>query len=310
MSFASSSTGSRDRTGESRRALAFSTRHTAVAVICFAAIIGITMFAVHPVYAAISLAGALLFSFVARGLTPTLAGLRWELPLAALVALVNPLFSASGSTLIVRWGPVSIHLESLAFGATMGVLMVAVIVWFEDAAAVLTQDRLLSLCGRHARTIPLVTSIAAQLAGQLVARSRTVRAVSAACTAAGGGSDDGGGHDERAGLVRTTTMLLDWSLAESLGRSDAMRARGWESGHVRTSYRLERFRGSDAVCAGALSALFALSATLAWVACSRWGFFPTMPRLSFWWGYVPFALLVLVPAAEELACRHAERSLP
>jgi energy-coupling factor transport system permease protein len=295
--------------GESRHALAFSTRHTAVAVVCFAAIIGISMFAVHPVYATISLAGALLFSSVARGRTATMAGLRWELPLVALVALVNPLFSASGSTLIARWGPVRIYLESFAFGATMGVLMVAVIVWFEDAAAVLTQDRLLSLCSGHARTLPLMMSIAAQLVPQLIARSRAVGAVSAACTAAGGGSGDGDERDERAGLIRTSTMLLDWSLGESLARSDAMRARGWESGHVRTSYRLERFRGSDAVCAGALVALFALSAYLAWVACSRWSFFPAMPRLGFWWGYVPFALLALVPTLEELACRWAERSL-
>jgi energy-coupling factor transport system permease protein len=155
-------------------------------------------------------------------------------------------------------------------------------------------------------------SITAQLVPQLMARSKAVRAVGAACTAAQGGATGkhGDGRDaEHATLIHTSTLLLSWSLEDSLERSDAMRARGWESGRARTSYRIERFKSSDAICVFALVALSILSAFLAWVACSQWHFYPTMPHLVAWWGYVPFALLTIVPSGEELAGHIAERRL-
>ena len=127
------------------RHIAFDACHACVPAALFAAILLLTMFAVQPVLVALSLTGALAFSALARGPRATLLGLRWQLPMLALVCLANPLFSASGSTLLVRFGPVCVYAESLAYGAVMGALMVSVVVWFEDAAAVLTQDRLLSL---------------------------------------------------------------------------------------------------------------------------------------------------------------------
>ena len=125
--------------------IAFDSCHACVPAVLFTAILLLTMFAVQPVLVAISLTGALAFSALARGPRATLLGLRWQLPMLALVCLANPLFSASGSKLLMRLGPVCVYAESLAYGAVMGALMVAVVVWFEGAAAVLTQDRLLSL---------------------------------------------------------------------------------------------------------------------------------------------------------------------
>lgn len=347
-----------------RRAEAFSTCHASVPAACFAVIVAASMFAVHPVLVGISLAGALAFSLLARGVRPTLMGLRWQLPMLALVCLLNPLFSASGSTLVCKLGPRSIYLESLAFGACMGALMAASVLWLEGAAAVLTQDRLLSLAGRRARSLPLVVSMAAQLVPQLLERARTVQMVDAACTAArasgdesagqrisagcaeiadlrvaGSGGDavgripsaedagggtaphtclEGGRASCRAwprgkgaplrriyglGLVRTSGVLLGWALEDSLVRADAMRARGWESGCARTSYRPDRFTSADMARVLVIAALALVAALLAWVACSQWRFYPTMPRLVAWWGYLPFAALCALPSFAELAGR-------
>ena len=55
---------------------------------------------------------------------------------------------------------------------------------------------------------------------------------------------------------------------------------------------------------GALSVLLLLAnALLASVACGQWHFYPALPRLVAWWGYVPYAALVLLPAALELVGR-------
>lgn len=280
---------------------AFSTSHAIVPAACFAGTIALSMLSVEPVLVGISLAGALALSALVRGWRATLRGLRWQLPMLALVCLVNPLFSASGSTLVCKLGPRSVYLESLAFGATMGALMVAVVVWFECAAAVLDQDRLLSLMGRRARSVPLVVSMAAQLVPQLLGRARLVRASVDACTAAGPRPP------VRETLVRTSTLLLGWALEDSVERADAMRARGWESGCPRTSYRPDRVGARDLAALVALAALLVACAACAWQACSRWRFYPKMPDLGPSWPYLPFALLAFLPAALELLARLHER---
>ncbi|MDO4429341.1 MAG: energy-coupling factor transporter transmembrane protein EcfT [Atopobiaceae bacterium] len=283
------------------RARAFDAVHAAVPATLFAGVVALAMLAVQPALTAVLLAGALLFSLLARGAAATARGLAWQLPLLALVCLLNPLFSASGSTLLFKLGPRSVYLESLAYGATMGGLMVAVVLWLEGAAAVLTQDRLLALVPRRARALPLVAGMVAQLVPQLLRRSRGVRASLASCTAAG---PRPGARDA---LTRTSSLLLSWSLEESLERADSMRARGWESGRPRTAYRPERLRPRDVAALAGIAALLIVTATCAWAVCAQWRFYPRMSGFGPWWACVPCALLALLPAAAELAARLRER---
>ena len=288
--------------GRTIRHIAFDACHACVPAALFASILLLTMFSVQPVLVALSLTGALAFSALARGPRATLLGLRWQLPMLALVCLANPLFSASGSTLLMRLGPVCVYAESLAYGAVMGALMVAVVVWFEDAAAVLTQDRLLSL-GRGSSSVALVVSMASQLTPQLLRRSRGVEASLSACSAAGPRP----GLRER--LTRESGQLMTWALEDSLERADAMRARGWESGVRRTSYRADILRESDAAKTCGVVVLALLCAFLAAVACGQWSFYPVMPALVCWWGYAPYAALMLLPAAAAVAERIRWRGL-
>lgn len=281
--------------------LAFSTCHALVPAVCFAGILAVTMCAVHPVATGISLMGALAFSVTARGSAATARGLRWQLPLLVLVCLANPFFSASGSTVLWKLGPTSVYLESLAFGANMGALMVAVVLWFEGAAAVLTQDRLLGLAGGRMRSLPLVASMASQLLPQLIGRGHAVHEVRVACTAAGPAPA------RREGLTRASGVVLSWALEDSLERADAMRARGWESGLPRTSFAPDRFTSADAWAVAAIVLLAGTSGALMWVACSQWRFYPTMPRLVVWWGYFPFVLLCALPLFSAILGRARAR---
>lgn len=285
------------------RSHAFDAVHASVPAVLFAGVAVLTMLAVQPVLVAVSLAGALLFSLAVRGAAATARGLAWQLPMIALVCLVNPLFSASGSTLLIKLGPRSVYLESLAYGATMGALMVAVVLWFEGAAAVLTQDRLLALAPRRARALPLLAGMVSQLAPQLLRRSRDVRASLAACTAAGARPA------ARDALTRTSSLLLTWSLEESLERADSMRARGWESGRARTCYRPERLRRRDVALLVGIVVLLALAAASAWRLCAGWRFYPRMSAPGPLWAYAAPALLALLPAGAEVAARLRERGL-
>lgn len=290
---------------------AFDTAHPAVPTLYFVGTAVLMMFAVHPVYVGISLVAALAFSACCRGIRRTLAGLRWQLPLLALVCLANPLFSASGSTLLGYLGPMAIYVEALAFGACMGALMVSVLLWLECASRVITQDKMLAVGGRALPTVSLMVSMVAQLVPQLIRRGRMVSATASVCTAARGGNAalgsngdvDNGSSRRRARLYRHTrlsTVLMSWALEDSIDRSDAMRARGWGAMPHRTTYRTYRFKASDAIAIVGVAFLLALDTFLAWVACSQFHFYPTMPHLVLWWGYVPHMVLMALPTVLDL----------
>lgn len=283
------------RPAEDARALFLDTVHPAASAVLVCGVVLATMLVVQPVCVGLSLVGALACSLVVRGAAATLRGLRWQLPLLALVCLANPLFVGQGTTLLAQWGPVRVCAESLAYGATMGCLMVASVLWLECAARILTQDRLWDLSARSLPVTALVASMAAHLVPQLMRRSQTVRQTLAACTASGQTAPQG-----QAGRVAVSGVLLGWALEDSLERSDAMRARGWGAREMRTRYRRVRMGAGDVAALVVLVPLVALALALGLVAAGQWAFYPTMPHLVVWWGYVPYGLLMALPAVAEL----------
>lgn len=96
-------------------------------------------------------------------------------------------------------------------------------------------------------------------------------------------------------LARLTSVLMGWSMEDSLETADAMRARGWSSETRRTSYRRWRFGRADALALAVVLGLGVLCAALAWAAVSSYRFYPTMSALSLWWGYIPLAAFYALP---------------
>ena len=110
------------------------------------------------------------------------------------VAAVNPLFSAMGSTELFRIGLRAVYLESLAYGLCMGMLLVSVVLWFSNASHVLTSDKVMGLFGNVAPVIALMLSMAARLVPRFRAprqphfrRAGRVRARAPAHSARAGG---------------------------------------------------------------------------------------------------------------------------
>ena len=279
------------------RATAFQTSHPAVPALCMGGAMLVGMLVFQPVYTAVSLVGSVMFSLLVAGPRDFVKKLAWMLPMLALVCLANPIFSASGSTELLRIGPAVVYAESLAYGACMGALLVSTLLWFEAMAAVLTPDMVLSTAGRALPTVSLVVSMAMGLVPQLLRRVSGMRHTLRACTCAQEGRrGEWGMKGKLDEAARISTMLVSWSLEDSLERSDAMRARGWRAGTRRTSYRSHQLRDADKIALAVLALLLAASGLLGWVALGQWHFYPSMPRLVVWWGYVPYVLLSLLPA--------------
>lgn len=262
--------------------------------------LALTMAAVQPVLAVISLACALACAVCARGARDVGRSLLWQLPLVALVAVANPLFSASGSTVLFRVGFTSVYLESLCYGAVMGVVLVSVMVWFQAASRVLTSDKVMTVLGGRFPLVSLMVSMCLRLVPRFVDRGREIAAVHEACTSRGraeDGSAKASGRFSRvpAERARQMSVLMGWSMEDSLETADAMRARGWDRGVRRTRYRRWRLGTRDLAWTGILACLAVVAAAVAWAATSQFAFYPAMSELRPWWGYVAYAAFFLYP---------------
>lgn len=275
--------------------VAFGTRHPAVPAAFSAITLVLTMSSLQPVLVAISLCGGFAYSCCSRGPLATIASLRWQVPFVVVVALFNPLFSASGSTELFRLGSRAVYLESLCYGATMGGLFVASTLWFSAAARLVPYDKVLALFGRAAPTCALMVSQCMRLIPRFVRQGRIIWGVQESVTLPGAALGDVVRR-----RLRMSSVLMGWTMEDSLETADAMRARGWASSSRRTTYSLYRFLATDAACLIALAAFGALAAAAAWAATSQFRFYPTMSSLVAWWGYVPYALWMLAPTALQI----------
>ena len=200
---------------------AFAMSHPAVPALYMVLTLGLTMFSMQPVLIALSLAGGLAYGFATRGAARTLGALRWQLPVILIIALVNPLFSASGSTELFRIGMRAVYLESMVYGLCMGGLFVASVLWFEAAASMLEYDKVLALLGNAAPLIALMISMCMRLIPQFLRRGRTVLAVQDAIDVPGRAP-----ADPVRSRLRASSVLMGWGMEDSLERADAMRSRG------------------------------------------------------------------------------------
>lgn len=265
---------------------AFEFWHPVVPALYFVGTIALAMFGICPACVALSLAGGLAFSLATQGLRAALGKLRWQLPLLLLICLVNPLYSAMGSTLLGKVGPFRVYAESLAYGAVMGALLVSVLLWFEAAARVLGPDELMELGGGALPATTLAVSMVMRLIPQLLRRAQDTRGVMRVAT----GSTD----TAREGM-RLLGVLLTWSLEDSVERSDSMRARGWGAVEQRSVYRTQCLRRRD-LAATVMLALLLVAAALGVAKMLRgWQFYPTMHGSEPLWVLVPYALLVALP---------------
>lgn len=277
---------------------AFETAHPAVPALYLCITLLLTMFSLQPVLIAISLAGALAYGCCLDGPRATLRSLSWQAPLVAIVALLNPVFSAVGSTELFRIGLHAVYLESVCYGAAMGALLVASVAWIQAGAALLSFDRVMTLFGNVAPVVALMVSMSMRLIPRFLRKGRMVAAVQDAVFLARDTRREAVGR-----RLRLSSVLMGWGMEDSLETADAMRARGWGGAPRRSTYTRYQFTGADALALAVLAAFGALVLGLAYAATSTYEFFPQMSRLAVWWGYAPYAIWMLVPTVLHIGER-------
>jgi energy-coupling factor transport system permease protein len=216
----------------------------------------------HPLVLLALLAGVVA-SGAAAGVGAELArAARFALPLALLVALVNPLVSREGLTVIAT-GPVvpvlgalDITLEALVFGLVAGLRVLLVMLAFALFAATVDPDALLRLFRRLSFRSALTASLATRLVpviGRDAARLSDAYRLRAEIAA-------GGGRRLRRG-VTLTRALAAGALDRAVDVAAALEVRGYALGSRSRSARPEPWSRHD--LAFALSAATVIALTLA-----------------------------------------------
>lgn len=277
---------------------AFGELHPAVGFLFFALVIWVSMIVSHPVILALSLFSGIFYlsrAFPGK-LLPTM---RLTVPLALFGAVINPLFSHEGATILTYFPDGNpLTLESIICGISSALTLSAAIVWFSAARLVLTTDKFVWLFGRIAPALSLVFSMTLRFVPRFCDRIRESFAAESLVS---------GKTSGKPGTAKTAISVISgsvtWAIESSLTAADSMKSRGYGL-PGRTAYTNYSLLSRD------LRMLIFLGATGIFVLSGQicggfyWRFYPTVRSVELCAFPVFFALaffaLSLTPAIFDI----------
>lgn len=277
----------------------FATYHPINNFIYFLFVILATMFTVHPVFLGISLVAAIVYRIIWKGFV----GLRSTLGILAFVVAIttigNLCLSHNGVTVFFYANGNAVTLEALCYGLAMGAMIGTVIIWFMNAQEICTQDKFMYLFGRVAPSVALTISMMFRFIPLLQERYHKIHQ---AQYAMGRGQDKKLLPRMRQG-TKEISILISWSLENSIDTADSMEARGYGLKH-RTNFHLYRFTGRDMVNLG----IACVAGSLTWYGIfsgsAEMYYYPEMIAAEHgvmtWITGVAYLLLLLLPMMIEI----------
>lgn len=210
--------------------------HPAVNLLWFAAVGAITMLYMNPFTSAVALAAACMLMHKLGGVKITVV----LLPMMLLTAVINPLFSHEGATILAYFPSGNpLTLESVIYGVSAALMIGAALVLCMALGTVVTSDKLMWLAGRilpsAAMLITMTLRFIPRFTGQLKSAYR------ARCALVGEPRGRIGKLSLAASVMSNTVTRV---LEGSLDTADSMKSRGWGL-RPRTSYSRYRLESRD-----------------------------------------------------------------
>jgi len=262
--------------------------HPLVLFLYFAAVIALSMCALHPVYAALSFAGALTACICFKGLRASLRLCAWLLLFVLVMTAFNAGFNHAGLTVLAKPGGNPITLEALVFGLTSGVLLASVILWFSCYQEVVGAAGIRIVFGRILPGTSLIVSMVFAFIPRL---SNRATALQDAHTALATGEK---GIVRLRWLSTMTSALMGWSMESGLVTAASMKARGYGV-RKRSSYRPLRWRRYESLLFAALLLLVTAAVVSLVLGLRGYLFYPYISASGSVWQQLPYALIMVLP---------------
>ena len=276
---------------------AFSAFHPAVNFIFFLIAIGFGVVVQHPVYLAVGIVGSAVYYFLLYGKKGGKLLLAL-LPVALLIALLNPLFNTQGSVELFSLFGRPYTLEALLYGGAVGGMLLLMMLWFGCYSAVMTGDKFTSLFGNLIPSLSLLLVMIFRMVPELVRKGRQITDARK-CIGKGVGEQSRNKDKVKEGLA-VLGCLTAWSLEGSIVTADSMKSRGYGCGK-RTSFRLSRMKVRDWLVLLVMAVLAAGFVTFAVMGSTDAAFTPklTFAALQGWniLGFAAYCLYIFLPVA-------------
>ena len=290
----------------------FSRLHPLATIVLFGCEVVLAAFSFQPLCALIAFVGAELCIVQLFDSKHAVRQLVWYVPIIVLMTVINPFFSASGSTVLYSFRHTQLYAESLVYGATSGLVLVSTLSWLECLFVVVSPLELLQRSSVRFPGLQLVLSLSAQLMPQLLSDLTVAQQIQSANTAAQTcdsatqmprQSRFPGQHrflSARKAIVQTASTInavCMSALEKSISTFQSIVSRGWGMTVRRSRWNTQVLDAYDTLALLSFALLGVVAATSLYMLVQAWQFYPTMPafQLSFWYmGLVLFAALPVV----------------
>lgn len=270
----------------------FDEHHPTALTVYFLAVAGLCMFSMDAVLLGLSLLGALICLGALGGMRPWRNHL-YALVLFAGMALVNPLVSHRGVTVLFVLNRNPVTLEAAIYGVAAGCMLLAVLYWFRAFTRMMTSEKLLCVFGTLSPKLALLLSMALRYVPLFARQAAQVEQSQRAM----GLYREDNLIDRIKGGMRIFSVMVTWTLENGIITADSMTARGYGIGR-RSRYTVFRWRRGDVLLLCATLMLTAL--TLFGLADADTVYYPAFRMTPLTaralLGYVSYGLLTLLPA--------------
>ena len=213
-------------------------------------------------------------------------------------ALLNPVFSHNGKTVLFFVSNNPITLESFIYGIFMGVTVSATVYWFAVYSQLMTSDKVIYTIGKISKKAALVLAMSLRFVPMFISQYKEITASQKAL----GLYKDETIFSRIKATARVTDILLTNIIEKTIVTADSMEARGYScSGH--TTYNLFRLNKKDYVLLFTTILLFVICI----FATARGNFsFNVYPEISVVLksrlsiaGYISYGLMCICPSIIE-----------
>lgn len=220
----------------SKRRAEFSTAHPLVCFIFMAAVLIVSMLSYNPVLVGTSFIMAALCVTVLCGVKRCLQNFLIGVPVCLFTAVIQPIFSGAGDTVLYYINDNPVSAESYVFGLVAGLLLVNVIQWCSCLGILLDSERMMYILGNIAPTLGLTFSMILRFIPLLGQRYRQIHDAQLGMGRCG--------KNKLSRFAKEVSILISWSLDSSIETSASMEARGYGKKR-RTNYHNYKLKCAD-----------------------------------------------------------------
>lgn len=279
----------------------FKSYHPLVNFYYFLAVILFSMFFMHPIILIISFSSSFIYSIYLNGKKALKFNLMYMIPFFLFAALINPLFSHQGVTIIAYFNTGNpITLESIIYGIASSAMFSSVILWFSCYNQVMTSDKFIYLFGRIIPGLSLIFSMVLRFVPKYKAQ---IRVISNAQKCVGRDVSNGNILNKARNGVKIISIMITWALENAIETADSMKSRGYGL-KGRTSFSNYRFDNRDKIAFGIMVFFTIIILIGAIQGKNSMQYFPNMEivRITFFsiFEYICYLLFCLMPMIMEI----------